>query len=336
MVSGDGVRGCGTYTARVPRSPSFQGGIPYILRMQRRRLGSHGPQMSVIGYGAWEAGGADWGPNASEEAVIEAMRAALEAGIDWIDTAEVYGDGISETLVGRAVVGHRDDVLIASKVAPGPQGSGFHPGEIRAACDASLARLATDRIDLYQLHWPDDTGIPIEETWGAMAALVQTGKIRFAGVSNFDRHQIERCESVRHVDSLQQEFSMLAREDRELLRWCGEAGIGVVSYSPLGAGLLSGAIAPGTRFDDWRGEATEGFLADLEGSLAVVERLRPVAKRLAITLAELALAWNVAQPGVTAAIAGSRDPRHVRTNAAAGDITLDGPTLDELEEILAG
>ena len=310
--------------------------MPYIPCVQTRRLGSQGPEMSVIGYGAWEAGGADWGPNESEERVIEAMRAALEAGIDWIDTAEVYGDGVSETLVGRAVTGRRDGALIASKVAPAPEGSGFRPEQVHAACDASLRRLATDRIDLYQLHWPDETGIPLEDTWGAMGELVQAGKVRFVGVSNFDQPQIERCLAIRHVDSLQQEFSMLAREERELIRWCGGAGVGVVSYSPLGAGLLTGAIAPGTGFDDWRGEATEGFLTDVDGSLAVVERLRPVADRLGITPAQLALAWNIAQRGVTAAIAGSRDPRHVRANAAAGDITLDRATLDELEELLAG
>ena len=129
---------------------------------------------------------------------------------------------------------------------------------------------------------------------------------------------------------------MLARQDRELLRWCGEVGVGVVSYSPLGAGLLTGAIASGTVFADWRADATEGFLTDVEGSLAVVERLRPVAERLGITPAQLALAWTIAQPGVTAAIAGSRDPRHVRANASAGDVELDGAILQELEELLAG
>ncbi|MEP6476177.1 MAG: aldo/keto reductase [Actinomycetota bacterium] len=304
--------------------------------MQTRRLGSQGPEMSVIGYGAWEAGGADWGPNESDEVVIDAMRAALDAGIDWIDTAEVYGDGVSETLVGRALAGRRDGALIASKVAPAPEGSGFRPEQVRGACNASLRRLATDRIDLYQLHWPDETGIPLEDTWGAMAELQQAGKVRFVGVSNFDHDQIERCLQIRHVDSLQQEFSMLARQDRELLRWCGEAGVGVASYSPLGAGLLTGAIAPGTVFEDWRADATEGFLTDVEGSLAVVERLRPVAERLGITPAQLALAWNIAQPGVTAAIAGSRDSGHVRGNAAAGDVELDGSMLQELEELLAG
>jgi aryl-alcohol dehydrogenase-like predicted oxidoreductase len=290
----------------------------------------------VIGYGAWEAGGADWGPNESEDAVISAMHAALETGIGWIDTAEVYGRGVSETLVGRAVAGRRDDVLIATKVAPAPEGTGFRPEQVRAACDASLGRLATDHIDLYQLHWPDETGVPLEDTWDAMARLVEAGKVRHIGVSNFDREQIERCEAIRHVDSLQPEFSMLALEERDLIRWCGDAGVGVISYSPLGAGLLTGAIASGTVFDDWRGEQTEGYLADLDRSLAIVERLRPVADRLGITLSRLALAWNVAQPGVTAAIAGSRNPEHVRANAAAGDIVLEETDLAEIEQILKG
>ena len=304
--------------------------------MRTRPLGAFGPEISVIGYGAWEAGGADWGPNESEDAVIEAIRSALDAGIDWIDTAEVYGDGVSETLVGRAVAGRRDDVTIATKVGPAPEGSGFRPDEIRAACSASLRRLSTDRIDLFQLHWPDETGIPIEETWGAVAELVEAGTVLHAGVSNFDREQIERCLPIRHVDSLQPEFSMLAPQERDLIRWCGETGIGVISYSPLGAGLLTGTVAPGSTFTDWRAEPTEGFLADLDGSLTIVDRLRAVAARLGISLPHLALAWNIAQPGVTAAIAGSRNPDHVRTNAAAGDIELDDATLREVEGLLAG
>ncbi len=304
--------------------------------MKRRQLGSSGPEFSVIGYGAWEAGGADWGPNDSEEAVIAAMQAAMDAGVDWIDTAEVYGRGVSESLVGRAVSGRRDEVLIATKVAPAPEGTGLRPEQVRAACEASLRRLGTDRIDLYQLHWPDETGVPLEDTWGAMTELIEGGMVRFAGVSNFEREQIERCEAIRHVDSLQPEFSLLATEERELIRWCGEAGIGVISYSPLGAGLLTGSIAPGTAFTDWRADAKEGFLADLEGSFAAVDRLRPVAERLGITLAQLALAWNIAQPGVTAAIAGSRNPTHVRANAAAADVELDDGALSEIEDALKG
>jgi aryl-alcohol dehydrogenase-like predicted oxidoreductase len=305
--------------------------------MRTQRLGSRGPEISVIGYGAWEAGGEAWGPNESEAVVIEAIQAGLDAGIDWIDTAEVYGDGVSERLVGKAIQGRRDEVVVASKVAPRSEGSGFRPEDVRRACEGSLERLGTDRIDLYQLHWPDEEGTPVEETWGTMAALQDEGKVGSIGVSNFDRQLIERCLAIRHVDSLQPEFSMLNRQHAELIRWCGEQGVGVVSYGPLAFGLLTGAVTADTRFPagDWRGEKqSEGPFADLKGSLDMVDRLRPVAERLGCSLAQLALAWNVHQPGVTAAIAGSRNPAHVRTNAAAGDIELDGSTLAELDTIL--
>ncbi len=312
--------------------------------MRMRRLGSQGPELSVIGYGAWEAGaGSEWGEAPPRERILEAIRTVLETGINWIDTAEVYGDGRSEELVGLAITGHRDEVLIATKVAPEPEGTGFRPEQIRRACVDSLRRLRTGHIDLYQLHWPDETGVPIEDTWGAMAALVDEGLVRAIGVSNFDRELIERCEAIRHVDSLQQEFSMLQLEHRELIAWCGENGIGVLSYGPLAYGLLTGTIGPQTRFDptDFRSGAGEWDYwrklfapGKLERSLAVVEAIRPIAERLGCTVGQLALAWNVHQPGVTAAIAGSRNPEHVRANAAAGDIELDETTLSELEEAL--
>jgi methylglyoxal reductase len=306
--------------------------------MRRRRLGAKGPEISVIGYGAWEAGGTAWGPNESEQVVIDAIRTGLDAGIDWIDTAEVYGDGVSELLVGRAIAGRRDEVTLATKVAPQPEGSGFAPAQVRDACEKSLGRLRTDRIDLYQLHWPDETGVPLEETWGAMSDLQDAGLVGHIGVSNFDRGQIETCLAMRHVDSLQPEFSMLTRANADLVRWCGEQGVGVVSYAPLAYGLLTGAISTDTRFTagDWRGqEQDEGPFADLSGSLEIVDRLRPVAERIGCALSELALAWNVHQPGVTAAIAGSRNPGHVHSNAAAGEVELDDATLTELDALLA-
>ena len=306
--------------------------------MRRQQLGKQGPQISVIGYGAWEAGGTAWGPNESEQVVIDAIRAGLDAGIDWIDTAEVYGDGVSEFLVGQAIAGRRDDVTLATKVAPVPDGSGFAPAQVRGACEKSLGRLGTDRIDLYQLHWSDETGVPLEETWGAMAELQDAGLVRYLGVSNFDRGQIETCLAMRHVDSLQPEFSMLIRENGDLIRWCGEQGVGVVTYGPLAYGVLTGAVTGESQFPDgdWRGrEEADGPFVDLEASLATVDRIRPVAERLGCGLAELALAWNVHQSGVTAAIAGSRNSEHVRTNAAAGDIELDDTTLEELDSLLS-
>ena len=256
--------------------------------------------------------------------------------------AEVYGHGLSERIVGRAIRDRRDDVFVATKVAPAPEGSGFRPEEVRKACDGSLDRLGTDRIDLYQLHWPT-AAVPVEETWGAMGELVDAGKVRFAGVSNFDQTLIERCLATRHVDSLQPEFNMLEPERRGLIAWCGEQGIGVVTYAPLASGLLTGTITQETAFGptDWRAdlddESTLLFKPDrLPSVLETVDALRPVAERLGITLAQLALAWNWRQPGVTAAIAGSRNPDHVRANAAAGDVEMDDATMAEIEGLLAG
>jgi aryl-alcohol dehydrogenase-like predicted oxidoreductase len=312
--------------------------------MKLHALGSDGPELSVVGFGAWEAGaGTEWGEAPPDQAIVEAIRLVLETPINWIDTAEVYGKGHSEELVGRAVAGRRDEVSIASKVAPAPEGSGFRPEDVARACRESLRRLDTDRIDIYQLHWPDETGVPLVDTWGAMVTLAEEGLVRSIGVSNFDRAMIETCEQIRHVDSLQQEFSMLQRSDRDLIRWCGEQGTGVLAYGPLAYGLLTGAISADTAFapGDFRGheggEAWEAmFRPDQRArSLALVDALRPIAERLGCTLAQLALAWTTAQPGVTSAIAGSRNPEHVRSNAAAGGVELDATTQGELASLLS-
>lgn len=310
--------------------------------MQHRALGAKGPEISVIGFGAWEAGGEAWGPNQSEDQVVEAIQAGIDAGISWIDTAEVYGNGTSERLVGRAIAGRREEVTVATKVAPKPEGTGFRAQEVPRACRTSLERLGVEHIDLYQLHWRDHR-VPVEETWEAMAGLADQGLVRHIGVSNFDQDLIERCEAIRHVDSLQPQFSLLHLKHRDLIRWCGDRGIGVVCYGPLAYGLLTGAIDTETEFHpgDWRsGRQGEGYYAALfapgkiERSLAVVDRLRQIADRLGITVAQLSLAWTYHQPGVTAAIAGSRNPDHVRQNAQAGDVKLDQATLTEIEDLI--
>jgi aryl-alcohol dehydrogenase-like predicted oxidoreductase len=311
--------------------------------VRMRKLGSAGPEISVVGYGAWEAGGGrEWGRAKPDEQVVGAIGAAIDAGITWIDTAEVYGAGRSEELVGRAIAGRRDDVLVFTKVGPAPEGTGFRPEEVHKAVRGSLERLGTDRIDLYQLHWPDETGVPVEDTWGAMAELVDEGLVRHVGVSNFDRALVERCEAGRHVDSLQPELSMLHLDNRDLVGWCGERGIGVIAYGPLAYGILSGAITADTTFHpgDHRapgGDVHETFLAPgrIERTTAVVDALRPIADGLGVAVADAAIAWVLAQRGVTGAIVGSTNPDHVRSNARAGDVAPDEGTLAELERVLS-
>ena len=310
--------------------------------MEMRPLGTNGPQLSVVGYGAWEAGGDEWGPNESDERVVAAIRTALDSGMNWIDTAEVYGGGTSERLVAQVLAAH-PDVMVFTKVAPAPAGTGFRADEVRAAATGSLERLGRDCIDLYQLHWPDPR-VDVEETWEAMAGLVEEGLIGCAGVSNFGRELIERCERIRHVDSLQPEFSMLHRDGRDdLFIHCEQAGTGVIAYGPLAYGLLTGAIDASTEFsnDDWRsgkhgmGSYEELFAPPVIGRhLEVVDRLRPIAEELGITLPKLGLAWVFHQRGVAGAIAGSRSPEHTRENAEAGDVELSGEVLERIEQVL--
>lgn len=314
--------------------------------MKARRLGPDGPEISVVGFGAWEAGGDAWGPNQSEDRIVEAMHAGLDAGMTWIDTAEVYGNGVSERIVGRAVRGRRDEVCVFTKVGPSPEGTGFRPDEVAAAIRASLQRLDLDHVDLYQLHWRDDTGVLVEETWGAMVGVRDEGLARFVGVSNFDRGLIERCESVGRVDSLQNELSLLVQDDREkLLPWLAERGITYLAYSPMGAGILTGAFRADQVFPDhdWRsgrrdpnGEQPEPFRPGaFEANVAKADRLGEVAGRLGATTAALALAWVVAISPSTVAIAGSRHPGHARANAAAGDLELTPEILAEVDSIFA-
>jgi aryl-alcohol dehydrogenase-like predicted oxidoreductase len=308
--------------------------------MEMRKLGNQGPEISVVGYGAWEAGGDFWGPNESEDMVIAAIQAGIESGMNWVDTAEVYGKGRSEKLVGRAVAGMRDRVLIFTKVAPRPEGTGFRPEQVKKAIAASLERLETDHVDLYQLHWPDRS-VPLEETWGAMAEIQDEGLVRHIGLSNVSRAMVERCLDIRHVDSVQNKFSLLHQDDRDdLLPSLAEWGVGYLAYSPLGLGLLSGGITKETQFhpQDFRGGGRGSVPEDFKPQklatiLAKVEKVKPIAERVGTSLAPLALRWVVEQTGVTAAIAGSRKAHHVRSNATAGDLRLDRQTLDEIDRI---
>jgi aryl-alcohol dehydrogenase-like predicted oxidoreductase len=313
--------------------------------MERRKLGSDGPDISVVGYGAWEAGGNMWGSNEDDRVVIEAMHAAIDAGMSWIDTAEIYGRGHSEELVGQAL---RDldgdgDILVFTKFAPFASRS--RPSDVVDALRGSLKRLGLDRVDLYQVHWADESAMPTEAIWEGMAEAQDQGLTRLIGVSNFDRSLIERCLAIRHVDCVQNQFSLLHQDDRaELLPWLQEKGIGYLAYGPLAFGLLTGALTPQTTFgkDDWRGGGLGiDYYEELfspgafEPQLERVERLRPIAERVGIELPLLALRAVIETPGMTAAIAGSRRAEHCRSNARAGEMRLTPEVLEEIQAALA-
>ena len=309
--------------------------------MRMNKLGSQGPEISAVGFGTWEAGGAPWGADVPDERTIEAIRTGIKSGMNWIDTAEVYGGGRSEELVGRAVAG--SDVMVFTKVATRGAGSGYDAAGVRRGAEASLRRLGRDVIDLYQVHWPS-RGVPLEETWGAMAQLVDDGLVRYIGLSNFDRKAIETCEAIRHVDSLQPHFSLLHQEGRDdLFAFCESNGTGIIAYGPLAYGLLTGSITKDTTFseDDWRGGGHGISYYDklfapgrFEANVERAHSLKPVAERLGITLAQLALAWVFHQRGVSGAIAGSRSPEHVKDNAGAGSVELSQADLEEVDSLL--
>jgi aryl-alcohol dehydrogenase-like predicted oxidoreductase len=313
--------------------------------MQFRRLGRDGPEISVVGVGAWAIGGPGrlgWGPQDDDES-IAALHKAFDAGVNWVDTAAVYGLGHSEEVVGQVVREHGGEVLVFTKCGRpwyGRQGDeptyDLRPETIRFELEQSLKRLGTDHVDLYQFHWPDtETGTPVEDSWAAMAELVAEGKVRWAGVSNFDLELLERCERVGHVDSLQPPYSLIDRAAAaELIPWCAGNGTGVICYSPLGSGLLSGGFdadrARELPADDWRRTSEDFHPPRLEANLEMAGRLEPVAERHGVPVAAVAVAWVLATPGVTGAIVGARRPSQVDGWLPAGNLRLTEADLAEL------
>jgi aryl-alcohol dehydrogenase-like predicted oxidoreductase len=311
--------------------------------MTRRRLGRTDLELTTVGFGTWALGGTGWryawGPQDDKDS-IAAIHRALDLGINWIDTAAVYGFGHSEEVVGRAVRGRRSSVILATKCGRVRQagteeiGSRLRADSVRAEIEASLRRLGTDCIDLYQVHWPKPEE-EIEEGWAEIARAVKAGKIRYAGVSNFSREQVERVRKIHPVASLQPPYSMLRRDvEAELLPWCAANGIGVVAYSPMQTGLLAGKFTreriAALPADDWRRASPYFVEPELTRNLALVEGLRAVAARGGRTMAELAVAWVLRRPEVTSAIVGSRRPDQVDKTAPAADRPL---TLEEDREI---
>jgi aryl-alcohol dehydrogenase-like predicted oxidoreductase len=320
--------------------------------MRANRLGTDGPGLSALGFGTWVTGGAwrfGWGQVDDDESVA-AIRHAFERGVNWIDTAAAYGLGHAEEVVGRAVEPYRvgEDVFVFTKCGRSWEEHSdglrisydLRPQSIREQCEASLRRLGVDRIDLYQFHWPDmATGTPVEESWGAAGELVDEGKVRWLGVSNFTLELLARCEAIRHVDSLQPPLSLVNRYARaELIPWCAANGTGVIVYSPMASGLLSGSFSRGRLEqlapDDFRRSAAPFQEPKLSQNLALVERLESVAGRLGATVPALAIAWALAVPGVTGAIVGARRPAQVDDWVGAAGLVLDEATLAELERAI--
>jgi len=238
-------------------------------------------------------------------------------------------------IVAQAVAGQRDRVFIATRVLPS---NASYAGTLRA-CEASLRRLGVERIDLYQFHWPDETGTPVEDSWGEMGRLVEEGKVRWAGVSNFDVPLLERCEKIRHVDSLQPPFSTINRQaSAGEIPWCAEHGTDVIIYSPMQSGLLTEkwtvdrakTLAP----DDWRRHSPDFQSPNLEKNLALRDALTPIAKRHGTTIAAIAVAWTLAWRGVTGAIVGARSPEQVDGWIGAASIELTGADLDKIVQAI--
>jgi len=322
------------------------------MQITKRSLGSSGLEITRVGFGAWAIGGGGWsfgwGPQ-DDNASINAMRHAVDLGVNWIDTAAVYGLGHSEEVVGRFLRSLPKSEhpfvftkcgLITDKRNPMQEPKrDLRPESIRKECEASLQRLGVERIDLYQFHWPDETGTPIEDSWTEMLRLIDEGKVRLGGVSNFDVGLLDRCESVRHVDSLQPPFSLIRREvAANEIPWCNAKQTGVICYSPMQSGLLTDTFSAERLAkmaeDDWRRRSPEFNPPNLQHNLALRDALRPIAKRHGTSVSSVAIAWTLSWPGVTAAIVGARSPQQVDGWIAAANLTLTQNDLDEIADAI--
>jgi aryl-alcohol dehydrogenase-like predicted oxidoreductase len=317
------------------------------MSLPTRALGSSGVRITTVGFGAWAIGGGGWrfgwGPQDDNES-LATMQRAVQLGINWIDTAAVYGLGHSEELVGRLLreLPPSERPLVFTKCGlvwdeRNPMAEPrriLKPESIRRECEASLRRLGVERIDLYQFHWPDETGTPVEDSWSEMLRLVEEGKVRHAGVCNFDVALLQRCENIRHVDSLQPPFSLIRREvaAREI-PWSSDHNAAVICYSPMQSGLLTENFTServrNLSDDDWRRRATEFQEPNLSRNLALRDALRPIARRHNTTVSAVAIAWTLAWPGLTGAIVGPRSPQQVE--GWIGAAALELPSADRAE-----
>jgi aryl-alcohol dehydrogenase-like predicted oxidoreductase len=300
------------------------------------------PALSRVGLGAWAFGGVGWGPQDDKDSIATICHAVAH-GVNWIDTAAVYGNGHAERIVGEALnalpPSERPLVFTKAGIRIDPSsGSTYRdlsPASLRAECEASLQRLGVQHIDLYQLHWPVDDHEIVEEAWATLGELHSEGKIRWTGVSNFGTALLERCARIRAVDSGQLPLSLLEQRASESeLPWLAARGIPTLVYSPLESGLLSGSFSRARLAalpdDDWRRRRPRFQSPQLERALDLVELLRPIAKETGATLAELAIAWTLHFTGVTGAIVGGRTTAQVDGWIGAAKLDLDAATLDAI------
>jgi aryl-alcohol dehydrogenase-like predicted oxidoreductase len=287
-----------------------------------RAFGTTGLDITRLGIGAWAMGGNMWGPQDDAESVA-AITHAVDIGINWIDTAAVYGNGHSEAVIGDALRKLPADKrpLVFTKGGIVRDSEGKNPRRIgernhlRGELEGSLKRLGVETIDLYQIHWPSDD-VPLEDYWATMLELKAEGKVRHVGLSNHDVDQLRRAEAIGHVETLQPPFSMIRRDTAaELLPWCHAHGTGVICYSPMQAGLLTGSFtrqrAEGLDENDWRKTSPEFIGERLDRNLKLAEALRPIAEKHGVSMGTIALAWALAWPGLTATIVGARSPAQV-------------------------
>ena len=305
-------------------------------------LGKSGLDVSRIAFGTWQLGG-DWGPT-DTAAALQAIRRAADQGVTFFDTAQAYGFGRSEQLLGEALRQlPREGLVIATKGGLRPAGNGVardaSPAWIRQGVDASLQALGTEYIDLFQVHWPDPS-TPFEQTAEALAKLIVDGKIRHVGVSNFDVGQMEAFSATLAVETLQPPYHLFRRDiEADVLVYTGANDIGVLVYGPLAHGLLGGRLVPDTQFvtEDWRSKSPMFQGESYERNLRAVAQLRQLATdELGITLAQLAIAWTLANSAVHVAIVGTRDPNHVDEALTAAEIDLDDEAMQRINQIMIG
>jgi aryl-alcohol dehydrogenase-like predicted oxidoreductase len=323
------------------------------MSLKKRRLGKTSLEITTVGFGAWAIGGGGWaygwGPQ-DDRASVEAIRHAVDRGINWIDTAAIYGLGHSEEVVGQALrqipAASRPFVftkcgMVANTARPFEDPArDLTPPSIRREVEASLRRLGVDVIDLYQFHWPARSGPPVEESWGEMVRLRERGLIRAIGVSNFGTDLLDRLEAVSHVDSLQPPFSLIRRAaGADVIPWCARHQTGVIVYSPMQSGLLTDTCTEGRvaafAQDDWRRGSAQFQEPALARNLALRDALRPVAERRGVSVSSVAVAWTLAWGGVSGAIVGARSPEQVDGWLDAGAVSLDESDLAAIAAAVA-